>query len=26
VESYAPLWPERKERPPDRQRGIGFGS
>ena len=26
VESYAPLWPAREERPPGRQRGIGFGS
>ena len=26
VESYAPLWPERQERPPDRPRGIGFGN
>jgi hypothetical protein len=26
VESYAPLWPERVERPPGRPRGIGFGS
>lgn len=24
VESHAPLWPERAERPPDRPRGIGF--
>ena len=25
IESYAPLWPERQERPPVPQRGIGFG-
>lgn len=24
VESHAPLWPQREERPPDRPRGIGF--
>lgn len=25
VESYAPLWPERREQPRTPQRGIGFG-
>ena len=25
VESYAPLWPERREQPRAQPRGIGFG-